>query len=176
MHRLLAILKEKYKLPEIIQMEKKNFLLGPAETSITVRIIRIIFGSACIVIAVFWMIFNLKSVKPDRSLWITVMFLTGFGMYQIWAGLGRATRFIEISREMIRLKKNSILPERKIRADEIKKIEVFPLNLIIYFHAGNRTILRFGNTYSDITSLIKDEIAQFAQDNNIILDIKNEEF
>ncbi len=158
-------------------MENKNFLLGPDETSTSVRIIRIIFGSGCIVIAVFWMIFNLKSVKPDRSLWITVTFLTGFGLYQIWAGLGRAARFIEISREMIRLKKNSILPVREIRASEIKKIEVFPLNLIIYFHRGNKkTILRFGNTYSDITSLIKDEIDQFAQENNILLEIKNEEF
>ena len=90
----------------------------------------------------FWMIFNIRSVKADSSLWITVLFLSGFGLYQIWAGLGRTSRFIQIGPDKIILKKNSLLPAKEMASSAIKKIEVFPLNLIFYFHNGGKTVFK----------------------------------
>jgi hypothetical protein len=116
------------------------------------------------------MIFNIRSVKADRILWITVLFLSGFGLYQVWAGLGRASRFIQISSDKIILKKNSLLPLKGMASSEIKKIEVFPLNLIFYFQKGGKIILRFGTSYTDNIVPIKDGIEEFAAINNI--DIK----
>jgi hypothetical protein len=84
--KLLAISREKNKLQEIILMETKYFSLGPSEQSAVVKIIRSIFGLVCIAIAVFWLIFNIRSVKADHTLWITVLFLSGFGIYQVLAG------------------------------------------------------------------------------------------
>jgi hypothetical protein len=93
----------------------------------------------------------------------------------VLAGLGRAIRFIEIGQDKIILKKNSLLPVREMRASKMKKIEVFPLNLIFYLHGGGKTILRFGTTYTDVIGPVKNEIEQFASDNNIYLEIKTEE-
>ena len=113
-------------------MEIKYFALGTEEKNKLVNVLRIVFGIFCISIAIFWISFNIKSLKADSTLWITIIFLTGFGLYQIWAGLGRATRFIETGPEFIRLKKNPIFPAIVLKKDDIEKIELFPLNLIFF--------------------------------------------
>ena len=156
-------------------METKYFSLGQGENSRLVKFFRLLFGAVCIAISIFWMIFNIRSLKADGTLWITIIFLSGFGFYQIWAGLGRTTIFIEISKNFIRLKKNPILPSVKISSGEIKKIELFPLNLIFYLSYGKKIYLRFGTTYTDNIDPIKSEIEQFASGNNIYLEIKREE-
>jgi hypothetical protein len=156
-------------------METKYFSLGPSESSAFLKFIRIFFGLVCIAIAIFWMIFNIRSVKADRTLWISVLFLSGFGFYQILAGLGRTTRFIQIASDKIVLKKNSLLPLRIMAASEIKKIEIFPLNLIFYFHKGGRTVLRFGTAFTDNIDPIKSVIEEFASFNNTDLETITEE-
>jgi len=156
-------------------METKYYSLGPSENSTTLKIIRILFGLVCLAIAVFWIVFNIRSVKADRTLWITVMFLSGFGLYQVLAGLGRTSRFIGIGSDKIFLKKNSLLPVKEMSASEIKKIELFPLNLIFYLNPGRKTVLRFGTTYTDNIDPIKSKIELFASGNKIYLEIKREE-
>ena len=155
-------------------METKYYSLGPSENSTAIKLIRILFGLVCIAIALFWMIFNIRSVKSDSTLWITVLFLSGFGFYQIWAGLGKTLRFIEIGNDKIILKKNSLLPSREMTSSEIKKIEIFPLNLIFYFHQGGKTVLRFGTTYTENIEPVKNGIDEFAASNNIDLEIVTE--
>jgi hypothetical protein len=151
-------------------METKYYSLGPSENSTVIKIIRIFFGLVCLAIALFWMIFNIRSVKADNALWVTVLFLSGFGFYQIYAGLGKTSRFIEIGSDKIVLKKNSLLPRKLMESSEIKKIEVFRLNLIFYFHHGGKTVLRFGTSYTDNIEPIKYGIDEFAVNNNIELE------
>jgi hypothetical protein len=155
-------------------MEKKYFLLSSAENSKLVQIIQIIFGIICIGVAVFWLIFNARSLKADKTLWITILFLTGFGVYQIWAGLGRATRFIEITSEKIRLKKSIFRPELNIASQDIQKIEIFPLNLIFFLKSQKKILLRFGTSYQEINEQIKDKILAFGDLNSITIEIKEE--
>jgi hypothetical protein len=156
-------------------MKTEYFSLGPSENSPAIKVIRIMFGIVCISIAIFWMIFDIRSVNADRMLWITVLFLMGFGVYQIWAGAGRAKRFIEVGHGKIVLRKNSFLPRMEMAASEIKKIEVFPLNLIFYFHNGGKTVLRFGTTFTDIIDPVKVAVEQFADLHNISLETIREE-
>jgi hypothetical protein len=156
-------------------MESKYFSLGQDENSKLVKVIRILFGLVCISISIFWIIFNIRSVKTDRTLWVTVLFLFGFGLYQVGSGLGHTIRFIEIGNDKIILKKNSLLPIKEIRAAEIKKIEVFSLSLRFYLHTGEKTVLRFGTTYTDNIDPIKSEIEQFATCNNIYIETITEE-
>jgi hypothetical protein len=156
-------------------METKYFSLGPSENSTTIKIIRMMFGVVCIAIAIFWMIFNIRSVKADRTLWITVLFLSGFGLYQLWAGLGKTSRFIKIGSDNIILRKNSLRPLKEMASSEIKKIEIFPLNLIFHFHKGGKTVLRFGTAYTDNIDPIKNEVEEFATANNIDLEIITED-
>jgi hypothetical protein len=155
-------------------MENKYFSLGTSENNNVVKIIRIAFGVVCIAIAIFWLIFNFRLLKSNGTLWITIIFLLLFGFYQIWAGLGRATRFIEIGNDHIRLKKNPILPHVELSAGEIEKIELFPLNLIFFMKSKKRILLRFGITFYETNEKVKDEILCFAESNNIPLEIVEE--
>jgi hypothetical protein len=155
-------------------MESKYFSLGTVEKSKTVKIIRVSFGFFCFAIGVYWLIYNISSLKGDGTIWITIIFLLGFGLYQIWAGFGRATIFIEIGSGRIRLKKNPVLPVINVAAAEIEKIEMFPLNLVLLMKSKKKIFLRFGTTYYETNEKIKDEIVNFADINNIPLEIVEE--
>lgn len=155
-------------------METKTFYLSSVENNRLVKIIQIIFGTLCICVAVFWLIFNIRSLKADSTLWITIIFLAGFGFYMIWAGLGRATRYIEIGPEKIQLKKTIMLPPVEIIAGEIQKIELFPFNIIFFLKSEKRIMLRFSNTLYETNEKIKDEILKYAGTNSINAEIKEE--
>lgn len=148
-------------------MGKKYFALSSVENNKVVKIIQVVFGIVCLIIAIFWLIFNIRSMKADGTLWITIIFLTGFGLYQVWAGLGKAIRFIEIDSDKIRLKKTVLLPVVELAAEDIQKIEIFPFNLIIYLKAKKKIILRFSTTYYETSEKVKDEILRFAELNAI---------
>jgi len=162
-------------LPQISGMETKHFTLGNNEKNRLVKIIRILFGITCICIAVFWLIFNLKSSAGPRSGWVTVLFLTFFGFYQIWAGIGKAERYIEVSEGAINLKKFIFLPAAAITASETQKIEFYPLKVRFMLKTGKAIILRFGTTYYESNEKVIDELSAYAQKNNIETQIIEEE-
>lgn len=155
-------------------MENKYFSLGSTDNNLFVKIIRIIFGLLCILVAGYWFGYNIKLLKADWTLWITVLFLLGFGFYQVWSGLGKATRFIEFGKDFILLRKNPIFPAVKMAANDIEKIELFPLNIVFFLKSKKRILLRFGTTYQDINELIKDELFSFTGSNNIQIEVVEE--
>ena len=155
-------------------METKYFSLSSNENNRLVKVIQVIFGIVCIAVAIFWLIFNTGSLKADGTLWITILFLSGFGFYQVWSGLGKATRFIKIGTDKIWLKKNIMLPAVELPAGEIEKIELFPLNLFFFLKSKKRILLRFGTTYHETNEKIVEEILIFAESNSINLEIKEE--
>jgi hypothetical protein len=151
-------------------MEKKYFSLGISENNKLTNLVKIVFGIACIAIAVIWAIYNIKSIKADVTLWITISFLSGFGFYQLWSGFGYAVTFIELTKGKIQIKKNSMLPSVEIDADQIDKIELFPLSLVIIRKSSKNILLRFGTTYPEMVKSTKDAIVEFASSNNINLE------
>jgi hypothetical protein len=155
-------------------MEKKHFSLDLRENNMLIRISQIIFGSVCIAVAGYWLVYNIKAVKSDGTLWITVIFITGFGAYLIWSGFGYGHRFIEFTGDMIRMKKNPFLPQIDMIASEVEHIEVYPLKFIIKLKSSKAILTRFGVSDIEKIELIKDEIIIFASDHNIPLEIKNE--
>ena len=148
-------------------MEKKYFALSSGDNNKIVKIIQVVFGFVCLAVAGFWLFFNVRAMKSDKTLWITIVFLSGFGFYQIWTGLGKAVRFIEISMEKISIKKTILLPPVLLLPENIEKIEIYPLNLIFFLHSKKKMFLRFGTTYQDLNEQIKDEIILFAEQNSI---------
>lgn len=148
-------------------MEKKYFALSSSDNNKIVKIIQVVFGFVCLAVAGFWLFFNIRAMKSDKTLWITIVFLSGFGFYQIWTGLGKAIRFIEISMEKISIKKTILLPPVLLLPENIEKIEIYPLNLIFFLHSKKKMFLRFGTTYQDLNEQIKDEIILFAEKNSI---------
>jgi len=157
-----------------LKMEMKRYFLGSVENNRIVKLIRIVFGIVCIAIALYWVVFNMKSVKADATLWITTVFLIGFGFYQIWSGLGRAIRYIEFGKDSLSLKKNSVMPPVLMTASDMERIEIFPLNVVFYFKSRKRILLRFGTTFYDQNEIILDEIIGFAETNNIPFEVIEE--
>ena len=155
-------------------MENKHIPLDLKNNTLFVRILQVLFGFACLAVAIFWIVFNMKSVKTDTSLWITTLLLIAFGLYQILSGLGKTKRFIDINDNEIDLKKNALLPGSKIRNNEITKIESFPLNIIFHLKNGRKTILRFGINYPEVIDIVKDTLKEFSKLNNIEFDIEND--
>jgi hypothetical protein len=156
-------------------MERKHYSLEPGETNRITRISQVLFGLVCLGIAIFWLIYNFRSVRSDSTLWLTILFLAGFGSYLIWAGLGYSYKFIEFSETKIRIKNNSFLPVMEIRAEEMERIEVFPLKVIIILKSSKKILTRFGVSDTEKVEKIKDEIMKFATDTGIRTDLKNED-
>jgi hypothetical protein len=157
-------------------MEKKHFPLEAKENSRFTKIFQIIFGILCIGIAIFWIVFNFNSLKTDNKLWITIVFLVGFGTYQIMAGFGKITRYIETEAGKIVLKQNSFLPKIELKPTELEKIELFPLSIRFCLEKKKKFILRFGLNYTEIIEPVKDSITEFAKLNRVPLEVKKEEF
>jgi hypothetical protein len=155
-------------------MEIKHIILGGNENNRFEKIIRILFGAVCISVALFWLYFNIKALKSDGTLWITIVFLSGFGLYQIWSGLGKTLRFIEFGPEYLKLKKNSFFPATVIRADDIEKIELYPFNIIFYMKTKKKIMLRLGATFQETNEKIKDEIILFAESKTTPVEIIKE--
>lgn len=148
-------------------MEKVTYSLDIRENNRFTRIIQIIFGAACIGIAGFWFIFNIKAESTDGALWITVIFLSGFGAYQIFSGLGYSSRFIEIAPEKIRLKKYNICTVKEILPAGLEKIESLPLSINFHLKPSGLIRLRFGTTYPEKIEIIRESPEKFADMNNI---------
>jgi hypothetical protein len=154
-------------------MEKSYFLLGVSEDHKLVRYFRILLGVACIGMAAYWFWFNLGA--SDFTLWVTVTFLLGFGFYQVWAGSGRARRYIEISNREVILRKSSLLPPMKILPADIGKIEFFPLSIVFYPVEGKKFLLRLGTVHYETNEKIIDELIRFAEESDIRYEVMEEE-
>jgi hypothetical protein len=156
-------------------MEKRHFSLEMREDNKLTKVFQVIFGILCVTIAVYWLIYNFKSVKSDGTLWITVVFLTGFGCYLVWSGLGYAYRFIEFEDERIRVRKNSFMLANELRSTAIERIVVFPLKVTIERKSIKRPLLiRFGTSDIEKIEKIKDEFGSFAEANGIAFELRNE--
>lgn len=156
-------------------MKKRYFSLGNNEKNRLVNVIRVLFGAVCLAVAAFWLIFNINSNANSGSIWLTILFLTGFGFYQIWAGIGKAERFIEIGRDNIVLKKDIFLKPQNIKASETEKIYFFPLKIIFLLKSGKKILLRLGTMYYESNENITDEIGKYAEENKITTEVIQEE-
>ena len=154
-------------------MDTKYFSLSRNDSSRIEKTLRILFGMVCIAIAVFWFVFNIRSLKVDTNLWLTILFLSAYGSYQMWTGMGRAICYIKIAPDHIVLRKSSVLPSRKLNREGIGRIELFPMSIIFFAGNGKKIYLRFGTAFTNNIEPIKEAITRFAADNNIQLEIKN---
>ncbi|MCX6302148.1 MAG: hypothetical protein NTW82_08175 [Bacteroidia bacterium] len=156
-------------------MEKKVFYLESKENPGLAKIFHIVLGIACIVIAIYWVIFNIQSIKTDGTLWITILFLVLFGVYQVLDGAGKTRKYISTEPGKLILKQHSVLPVVKIKSEDIEKIEIFPLSVSFKIRNRNKIVFRFGLSYIEIIDPVKNEIAGFAGLNHISYEIKVEE-
>jgi hypothetical protein len=156
-------------------MEDSFFSLEVNRNNRFIRIFQSVFGIICAALAVVWLILNLNSLKSNSTLWLSIIFLLGFAWYQINSGLGKGDKFIEISQTTLKFKKNSLLPAKELIASDIKKVEIFPLSMVIFLKSGKKSIMRFGTTYTDIIEPIKKGIENFCTINDLKFEFRKEE-
>jgi hypothetical protein len=156
-------------------MKTRYFSLDSGETHKIVRWIQLFFGILCLATSIAWLILYPGSMKSGLSFWVSFIFLAGFGLFQINAGLGRGRKFIEIGNKKIILKKNSVLPSREIRIEEIENIRIYPLNIVFMLRNKKSIMLRLGTTYTDIISPVKESIIELSTGLNIPVEILKED-
>ena len=155
-------------------MEAKHFSLDTRENNKVINIIRIVFGIICVITSVSWTLYNFSAIKSQGTLWITILFLAGFGIYQVFSGLGRTSKYIEIGRSNIIVRNKSIFPPVEISSGDIDKIEFFPLNVVFFLKSKKRLLIRFGTTYYETNEKIVSELGIFADNNKIPYEVIEE--
>lgn len=155
-------------------METGFFSLDGSSGNRFTRLFQIVFGGICLAVAVIWLIINIGEISAAVSFWITLLFLAGFGVFQIRSGLGMATRFIEIGDKRIRLRKSSFLKSKELPAADIEKIELYPLNIVFFLKNRKPEILRFGTTYTDIIDPVRKKTGEFAKQYGIPIEERSE--
>jgi hypothetical protein len=154
-------------------MERNRFSLEAKESNRFVRIAQIIFGALCIITAAWWVVYILKS-GDGNNYWVATLFILFFGIFQIYSGLGYASRYVEFGNSEMIIKQNSIGLPYRLPVTEISNIVMLPLSVKFILKSGRTKILRFGITYSDLIDSIKDALVAFAADKNIPLEEKSE--
>lgn len=155
-------------------MNEKYYLLGIAEDNKLVKILRIIFGFACIIMGFYWAIYNLSAPESEKAMWVTIAFIIGFGISQVWAGLGKAVRYIALGNDYVRMKQNSLKRPERISAADLSRIEILPLSIVFIRVEGKKTILRMGTINYETNEKIVDSLIEYSENNNIPYEIKEE--
>jgi len=155
-------------------MESEYFSLDTSETNQFIKIIKLAFGFVCIAVAFFWIVFNFKSLAANSNNWVAILFLIAFGAYQIWSGLGRTKKYIEIGPDSITLRNNPFTSPVEMSATDLEKIDLHPMNVIFFIKTKKKVLLRFGSTFYETNEKIKDKIIDFAEQNNIPLEVIEE--
>ncbi len=155
-------------------MEEKYFSLDTRENNKVINIIRVVFGIICVITAVFWTWFNFNAVKSQGTVWLTVLFLAGFGIYQVFSGLGHTSKYIMIGKKNLVIRNRPIFPPVEISADEIENIDFFPLNVVFFLKSKKRLLIRFGTTYYETNEKIVSELDAFAERNDIPTEVIEE--
>ena len=153
-------------------MTTNYFQLSNSDKNRFVNIMKLFFGIACILIGIYWVFYEVNTSVNGGSAWITILFLLGFGFYEIWSGLGKAERYIEIGKTFVRLKKTIFLPVRYFEATEICSIEIFSFKISFFLKKGTKVTLRVGTTYIEVNEKIVDALVLFAEQNSINLELK----
>ncbi len=155
-------------------MEKKLFFLEHGNTRFT-KVFQIILGILCLIIALYWLIFNFQAFRTESRLWITIVFLILFGVWEILAGSGRTRKYISTEAGKIVLKQNSVFPPVELKPADLEKIELFPLSISFKMKSRSSIMFRFGLSYPEIIEPVKNEIVEFARLGNIPVEVKDEE-
>jgi len=156
-------------------MDKEHFSLGNRERGRIVVLARIFFGAICLALAGIWVVYSLKAGISTGSVWLTVFFLTVFGFYQIWAGAGKAERYIVITGNTIIVKKYIFLPPVEMSANETLLIELHTLKIVFRLRSGKSILLRFGTTYYELNEQIIDKLVTYSERNNLETRVISEE-
>lgn len=146
-------------------MKETRYNIDLQEENKTGKILRLIFGIACIVVAV-WYMYSIRGTASTGSAWIATGFIMLFGFWMIASGLGYTRRYITISDDSIILRQEFYRPPVIFTPSSLKYVEFKPLT--IAFNTENGIInLRLGTYYPGHTASILEAVEEFCEQNKI---------
>lgn len=151
----------------------ERYSLESRENNRIVKILQIIFGVACIITAGWWAVFMLKALESGNY-WIATLFMFFFGAFQIYSGLGYASKYILIGSDSLTIRKTAIGKEQVITGGDIEKIEILPLSVKLILKSGGNITISFAVTLAEGIDRIKDAVATFGMENKILTEEKRE--
>ncbi|MCD4769594.1 MAG: hypothetical protein K8R35_05450 [Bacteroidales bacterium] len=129
----------------------------------------VIFGFLCLLTSGWWALFLVRVPENENVFWLGTIFLLLFGLYQIYAGLGFAKRYLIIEETDIIIRHNSLLPAKRLTKDSISKMEIRSMDIKFYINSGNIFKFRLGLKYPDLGESVKARIITWSEENNIDL-------
>ncbi len=155
-------------------MSVQSISLGEKENKALVRILIVIFGLLCIFTAGWWTVFLIKYPENEKIFWAGSIFLLLFGVFQVYSGLGYAKRYIKRENGNISIRQNSLLPAKRLNAEEIKQLEIRLYDMVLHMNDSSRVRIKLGIKYPDLGQKVRNFIIDYAEDNKIEIFYKNE--
>lgn len=132
-----------------------------------VRSLMILFGVLCIFTAGWWALYLIRNPLGINIYWVATLFLLLFGVYQIYAGLGNARRYIGIDDKNLIIRQNPLTRPKIFPAEKIRDIEIRKMDIVFTRDGERRYRLKLGMRYPGIREKVREAIDKFAVDNNI---------
>ena len=148
------------------EMKETRYNIDLQEENKTGKILRLIFGIACLIVAVWYMYSIGGTAASIGSAWIATGFLMLFGFWMIASGLGYTRRYITISDDRIILRQEFYRPPVIFTPSSLKYVEFKPLTISFITGTG-RINLRLGTYYPGHTAFILEAVEEFCKQNNI---------
>jgi len=155
-------------------MNDNTILLGEREDKPLIRIIVIIFGIMCVFTAGWWAIYLIKYPDSEKIFWAGSIFLLLFGIYQVYAGLGFAKRYIKKENNNLIIRQSSLLPPKNIKAQDISSLVIRTYDIVINLANNSRIRIKPGLKYPEQGQKVINLITDYAKENNIEVSYKNE--
>ena len=144
-------------------MENTYLALDEKPEKKAVSILMVVFGILCLFFSGWWAIFLIKVPENENSYWFATIFLFLFGLYQVYAGLGYARRYISLKDNNLVIRQNAFLPPLKLSAPLINIIVIRSMDIIFEDEKGEQKKLKLGLRYPDLGEKIKEKVIEFAK-------------
>ena len=114
-----------------------------------------------------WIGCLVKNPANENVFWIATLFLLLFGLYQIYAGLGMAARYILIDNAKITIRQNSLSRPSSFTSDRFESVEIRRMDILLRFTDGKNFRIKLGLRYPNIGDSIRDELVHFCEEHDI---------
>jgi len=142
-------------------METRRFNLDLSENNRVNRILKLISGIICIVIALILAVMMHRSGESTRNTWIAVVFLFSFGVWLVLKGAGMIDRYVIFSENEIVLKDKFYAPALVIKASDLEKTGFGQLKISLFLRTGKVVALRLGTYYRENSLKLMEAAEEF---------------
>lgn len=147
-------------------MTGKRYSIDLHENNRTGRILRIILGIACLVVAV-WYMYSIRDTSASvTTAWIASGFLMLFSLWMIVSGLGYTQRYITVAEDKITLRQEFYRPPQVFTPSSLMAVR-FRTLVIDFITEGRKVSLRLGTYYPDHTASIIEAVGGFCRHHGI---------